>query len=171
MHTISTRVALSSILAVSVAALPGCNDRAPRPPLIPSPQDVPPPSNPAIRARTITGLVHEAYGGRLAEVAIVTYPGPRSIVGLTRPDGSFRLERFAGDRVWFERVGYVTTSWSVPAGALPNESFEIEVPIQAALAVVDGRPFSDVITSEDVDYRRRLATRSRRERTRAVRAN
>ena len=99
------RVVLVLILATfatSCARDHGVSSTAPTP--VPSPSASPQPS----RQLTITGLVREVNGGPLADAAIYAYASGRRTnpqVASTAADGSFRLEQFVDDGLWFRVNG------------------------------------------------------------------
>jgi hypothetical protein len=153
------RVVLTVLLAGSVFIVTGCSDDAPDTPLAPSPLAVPPPpppppppTTPAPSSRTITGRVHEAGGGPVAGVTVEAWGPGGPVKSSTSEDGKFRIEKFDGQWLAFKREGYSSTSWHVPAGAEPDESFEIDVPLQPALAALNSVPLVSTITSDDVTY-------------------
>ena len=114
-----------------------------------SPISPPPP----IR-RTVEGTVREVNGGPVAAVEIraagqLTYGGR---LASTASDGSFRVDEFAAEILWFRKSGYENAFWRVPQDARTDEKLTVGVKMQPALLLSTESALSSVITPDDMTY-------------------
>jgi hypothetical protein len=150
---LSARRAALALLGIAFAALAAC-DEINNPA---GPDAQPPvtgaPGNAAGLARTIAGEVREVDGPPLADVRIGTsVGGTYHPLAKTASDGSFRLEQFGGDSIMFDRPGYASVLWTVPAGAGARDTLRIGIRIQPWLFVSAAAPLSARLSDDDATF-------------------
>jgi len=150
---LSSRLAAVALLLPVLGGVAACaadlNPTAPDP--------VPPiagtPANPNGASRTISGEVRQVDGPPLGDVRIGTMAGLTYLpLGKTASDGSFRIERFAGDALIFDRPGYASTLWTVPTGAGLKDTLGIAIRIQQWLFVSAAAALSARLSDDDARF-------------------
>jgi len=147
------RRATVGLLLIAFAALAAC-DEISNPA---GPDASPPPTgasgNASGLSRTIVGEVLEADGPPLADVRIGTSAGGTyRPLAKTASDGSFRLEQFTGESLMFDRPGYASALWTVPAGAGARDTIGIAIRIQPWLFVSAAAPLSARLSDDDATF-------------------
>jgi hypothetical protein len=154
MHPLfASRRAAVGLLLIAFAALAACDEiNNPAGPDA-SQAGAGAPGNGSGLTRTIAGEVREADGPPLADVRIGTsVGGTYHPLAKTASDGSFRLEQFAGESLMFDRPGYASARWTVPAGAGAKDTFGIAIRIQPWLFVSAAAPLSAKLSDDDATF-------------------